>query len=233
MVKWVLLIVGGAFVFGGCVVQHASSSRLDTNALFAGEIHNYTGVDILAHEVQVDFLDKSGNVIQSATVIPCLRSLQSGSSEFFEAQSNDPTLLLAAGRARLAGDPAPTFGHVLRGSLTLSGARASQTGGLVTVNAVASNSSAEGVSTPKACAIAKDARGDVLRVAVAPISPAGSGGVGVGSVDLAPGASRGFSLTFSLPNGVTSVGELDLYADGLQNSIPMTPTSVQHLTIAR
>lgn len=225
-----------AATLSGCLVQRASLTRLATNALYAGEIHNFSNGDILGHNLTVDFLDKDGKVLESQTVIPCLRSLQHGATDFFEAQHNDPAHVTTSVRAVVSLDSTLKSGVVVPAHLTLSSVAATERAGTVTVTGTASNSNPQTIAVPKACAIARSSSGSVLRVvpvAIAPPLPLGNTqpAVQLGSSDLGPGMSRSFNISFTPPNGGPSIALIDVYADGFQDATPITPVSVTGLPL--
>src|SRR6185295_3093246 len=86
----------------GCQVINISLTSIDGHDVFAGELHNDSGANVLNHKIRVSFLDSSNNLVETKTVDGCLRSLQNGASDFFSTPSTLSDSSTATGLARMA-----------------------------------------------------------------------------------------------------------------------------------
>lgn len=205
-----MLAVAG--VCGSCLVVHTSLTKIGSTAIFAGEVKNSSGNQILAHNVHVDFLDGAGNVVDAQDVRGCLDSLQVGASDFFEARSSNPAVVTA--RARVSADGALRLGIVQTGGLAISGVGAVQKAGTLTVNGTIANPAPTTVSAPKVCAVLRSSSNDVLRVASQTLDA------------MPPQGMHTFSLSFAAPPGMAATSlHVDTWVDGLLNGTPEVPAS--------
>ncbi|MHB8683086.1 MAG: hypothetical protein ACYC9X_02015 [Dehalococcoidia bacterium] len=242
------VLVAGS-VLAGCVVAHTTLTTIGNSDVFAGDVKNLTKSPILAHDLRVDFLDSAGNVAESQVFPGCLRSLQPGATDFFEATSARPAALIASARAAVNPDANMKLGSVQPAALTIGSVQAS----LASASAQEMPTSAALQATPTFAPVKATAgpaavqatlngtmmtvNGTLTSTIATPItapkvcvvlrSSAGDV-VRVAAQtlgDLAPQSAQTFSVTFAAPPGVAASGQVDVWADGLSGGTPVTPSS--------
>ncbi len=211
-----MLIAGSvvaAIIVSACVVKNTSLTTIGGNDIFAGELQNRTNQQILAHAIQVDFLDPNGNVIDSQTVPGCLRSVQPGTSDFFEVQSTQPAASIASARGKFSINSSLRLGAVQTASVSISGVQVALSGTSLAVSGTVLNTGALALSSPKVCVVLRNSGNAIVRV--------GSQMLG----DLPPNASGPFSVTLTVPSDATASNNVDVWADALQGDVPTAPVS--------
>jgi hypothetical protein len=211
-------IIGGIVLMGAiaaaCVVMHSTLTQVGDHDVFAGELHNYTNTDILGHDIEIEFTDANGNLVDNWVVSGCLRSLQRGTSDFFEVTSDQPAASTSGATARLSYNNHFRVGPVVTGNLAISNVVAKRSATDLTVTGTLTNINPATLTDAKACVVVRSDDNDVVRV----------GGIGVG--DLVRNDSGDFSVKITVPDSATSVDHVDVYADGFQNGTPIAPSSV-------
>jgi len=211
-------IIGGILAMGAfaaaCVVMHSTLTQVGDHDVYAGELHNYTNTDILGHDIEIDFTDADGNLVDNWVVPGCLRSLQRGTSDFFEVTSDRPAADTAGATARISYNNHFRVGAVVTGNLAISNVQVKRSATDLTVSGTLTNINPTTLMDAKACVVVRSDDNDVVRVS----------GIGVG--DLVRNDSGDFSTTITVPDSTSSVDHVDVYADGIQNGKPIAPTSL-------
>lgn len=211
-------IIGGivlmAAVAAACVVQHSTLTQVGDHDVFAGDLHNYTTTDILGHDIEIDFFDANGNLVDNWVVPGCLRSLQRGTSDFFEQTSDQAAASTNSAKAQINYGPDFKVGNVVAGNLAISNVQSNRVTTSLTVTGTLTNINATTLNDAKACIVVRNSDNDVVRVA----------GVGVG--DLVHNDSGDFSATITVPDDASAVDHVDVWADGIQNGTPIAPVSL-------
>lgn len=217
VVAAIFAIAGLAAFAGTCTVTHLSLVQTDgAHDTFGGQLDNTSGVNILQHNFVVAFLDSGNNVVEVKTVPGCLRSVQSGTSDFFSATSTQPSANTNVGLARIAFDSAFKVGTVATGDVTLSTVAASRNGITLVVTGTITNNDTVTLVEPQVCVVVRDASGNVVIT-----------GVATNISNLAQNANDGFSVAITVPNDSTAA-TVDVWADGLfgdANAAPIAPAS--------
>jgi hypothetical protein len=208
--------IGLAAIAATCTVQNVSLTKIGDHDVFAGELHNDSGVDILNHKIQVSFLNNNLAVLEIRTVNGCLRSLQDGKVNFFSVSSTQDADQTSIGLARMANlqeDPAFKVGNVAQGNISFSNVTAIRTGTSLTVTGTLKNDDGDPLNSPAVCAVVYDEDGRVVIVGRDTLA------------NLAVNASGAFSVTLAVPDNSDLVDTVDLWADGLEDSVPTAPES--------
>jgi hypothetical protein len=215
--------IGLAAMAQTCVVTNESLTTIDNHDAFAGELQNDSGVDILQHRYRIAFLNSNGAVVQSFTVDGCLRSLPDGGSDFFSATSSLPdesTTIALARLANLAEDPDFKVGTVKEGDIVVSDVTAVRDGGTLTVEGTITNDDNDELEDPVVCAVVWNEDGRVVTT-----------GKDTSIDDLAEGASAEFSIEIDVPDDSDLVDEVDVWADGLEDDVPVEPGSEEDIAV--
>lgn len=218
----VLGCAGLAAIAASCVVENHRLTTFDNHDTFAGDLRNDSGVNILNHKFQVAFVNSNGAVVEQFMVDGCLRSLQTGASDFFSATSTRPdesTTLAVARLANLAEDPDFEVGTTRDGELTFSNVTAARVGEVLTVAGTVTNDDAD-LDDPAVCVVVRDEDG--LAVTTGKDDSLG---------DLDEGASAVFSVTLAVPGDSDLVDHVDIWADGLENGVPTDPESKEEVEV--
>ncbi len=207
------LLLAGIIAFAGtCTLEHYQLQTIGSNDTYAGEIHNDTGTNFLQHNVVVAFVDINGAVVDSQTVTPCLRTLQTGAATYFSAQSAEPAATTANAVARLEYGSSLKVGTAATGSGTISNLSINRNNTTLTVTGTFKNTDSTTLAAPNACAVVYSNTGKVLVVKLDQSMP-----------DLSASASDTFSMTMTVPNSTSLVDHVDVYVDGLQDGVPILP----------
>lgn len=196
-------------------VTNTSLTDINGNAVFAGELHNESGVNILQYNMDVTFVGSGNNALGGSIVAPCLRTLPAGGTSYFSAQSSSGFSQVSAGRAWVnndswyrAGTPATGTGHIT--NLTVQ-----RTNTALAVFGAFQNLDSTTLAAPNACAVVFSSSGDVVVV-----------GLDQSLSDLAQNGSDTFSIFFPVvPNDSNIVYRVNVYVDGLKNGVPILPVS--------
>jgi hypothetical protein len=209
-------LLAGIIGFAGtCTVKNVSLTKIGSNDVFAGELANDSGVNILGHRYLVAFLDSNGSVLETKTVEGCLRSLQNGESDFFSAKSSQPSSQTTVGLARLAFDANFKVGTVDSGSATFSGvtvARKHDTD--LVVKGTVKNTDSTKLEAPTVCVVVYDNNDKVVLVAK-----------DESLSDLAKNATDTFDVEVTVPDSTSLVDHVDIYVDGEHDGVPVAPES--------
>ncbi|MEX2224888.1 MAG: FxLYD domain-containing protein [Dehalococcoidia bacterium] len=215
--------IGLAAMAQTCIVTNESLTTIDDNDVFAGELQNDSGVNILQHRYRIAFLNSNGAVVQSFTVDGCLRSLPDGGSDFFSATSSLPDESTTIGLARLANlaeDPNFTVGTVENGDIVLSDVTAERDGTTLTVEGTVTNEDDDELEEPVVCAVVWNEDGRVVTT-----------GKDTTIDDLAENESAQFSIDIAVPDDDDQVNEVDVWADGLEDDVPVEPGSEEDIAV--
>ena len=93
-----VLGIGIAGFAGSCNLLNPSINQIGSNDVYGAELQNNTGTNFLAHSFRVAFVNGNGSVVDTKVAVPgCLRSWQSGASDFFSVRSTQlPSTTLTA-----------------------------------------------------------------------------------------------------------------------------------------
>jgi hypothetical protein len=191
----------------GCAVLSTQLTWFAAGQTYAGEAHNYTGASVLSHDIDVQWLDASGNVLRTDHVQGCLRSLAPGNSDFFEATA-PPDLDWAGVRAVLS--PRLSFGEAPESGLLIRETSADRVGATLNVSVRLDLTDADFLSSPRACVVVRNAAGNVIRVATAELPPL-------------TGSPQTAHLSVSVP--YTGRLTVEVWADALLHGSPALPVS--------
>jgi hypothetical protein len=212
-----LAIVGlGLVGFAGtCNLLHTSLTQIGSNDTYAGELQNSTGANFLGHKFKVAFVDANGNIVDTRTnVSGCLRSWQNGSSDFFSVASNVSSSTTTAAIAAIDFGQPLVVGNTIAGDVTLSNVTVVRNGTSLVVSGTIKNNDSVTLSSPAVCAVVYSSAGNII--VTGKTSPS----------SLSAGASETFTVTIIVPNSSATVNHVDLWADGLENNVPISPVSV-------
>jgi len=212
--------LGIAAVASACI-QNAGFTRIGSHDVFAGEIQNDTSADILAHDVLVAFLDSDGDVVDTEEVESCLRSLQSGETDFFSVESEESYSDTTSAIGRLDSDSLE-FGETADGDFELTGitVERDEDGEILRVDGTITNLDEEDLDEPAVCAVVYDDDGNVVVVAKDEDID-----------DLAEDESDTFSLEIDVPDSISTVDHVDVWADGIEDDTPVDPVSEEDLDV--
>lgn len=211
------LVVAAIVAFAGtCTIQHISLTTIGTNDVFAGEVHNDSGVSILQHNVIVAFIGTSNNLLETKTVQPCLRTLPTGGVNYFSAQSSFSAAQTSAGLARVNFDSTFKVGTPATGSGTITNLKVSRSGTALTVTGTFQNLASTTLTSPNACAVVYNSSGNVVVVGIDETS----------MIDLVQNGSDNFTISLTVPDSTTTVDHVNVYVDGFQNNVPTLPVSI-------
>jgi len=217
-------LAGIAVMAQTCIVTNEALTTVDDRDVFAGEMQNDSGVDILQHRYRVAFLNSNGAVVETQTVDGCLRSLPDGGSDFFSATSSQPDESTTIGLARLANlaeDPNFKVGTVENGDIVLSDVTATRTGGTLTVEGTLTNDNNDTLEDPIVCVVVWNEDGRVITT-----------GKDSSIDDLDEGESEDVSIEIPVPDDADQVNEVDVWADGLEDGVPVEPGSEEDVAVA-
>lgn len=221
MKKWFIValvgVAGLAAFAGTCVVTKVSLTQIGTRDVFAGQLDNNSGVNILQHNFVVAFLDSTGAVVDTRVVEGCLRSLQDGQSDFFSVKSGQDASKTSVGLARLSYDSALKVGDTATGDVSISNIISKRTGTTLKVSGTVKNND-DKLSDAAACIVVRDDQGNVVIA-----------GRDASLGDLVSGASANFSISFTIPDDSGLIKSVDVWVDGLAGAstntagTPITP----------
>jgi hypothetical protein len=219
----ILAAIGIAAMAQTCVVTNESLTEIDQRDVFAGEMQNDSGVDILQHRYIVAFLNDNGAVVETQIVDGCLRSLPDGDEDFFSATSRlsaGTTDVALARMANLAEDPKFKVGRVEEGDIAVSVSKVERTAGSLIVEGTVMNNDEDTLEDPAVCVVVWNDDGRVVTTAR-----------DTGIADLAQGESEAFALDVAVPDSSTLVNEIDVFADGVEGSRPVEPGAKEDLPV--
>lgn len=219
-----LALVAALTMAQTCRLTNISLTSIDEHDTFAGELENESGVDILFHKFRVTFLNSNLAIVETRTIDGCLRSLQQGASDYFAVASTLPDNSTNVGLARLANvaeDPGFKLGETEPSDIAITGVTAERTGGVLTVEGTITNHDVDVLEDPVACAVVFDEDGRVVTIARDK------------SIDdlEASGDSDTFSMSLDVPNDSGLVDAIEVWADGLEDGVPVEPSFADGITI--
>ena len=209
-------IVALAAIAATCTIQNESLTKIGEHDTFGGELHNDSGVDILAHRIRVSFLNSNNAVVETRTIQGCLRSMQDGTANFFSVASaldSGETNIALARMANLEEDPGFKIGGTVQGNVEVSGVTVTRTGTSIVITGTIKNVDGDALDDPAACVVVYN---DDDRVVV----------VGRDALaDLAVDASGNFEVTLTVPDNNDLVDHVNIWVDGLEGGTPTGPES--------
>lgn len=210
-------VLAASLLLAGCVVGHTTLTPIGNSDVFAGDVQNLTKSPILAHNITVEFLDAQGNVVETQSVAGCLRSLQPGATDFFEAKSTTVPSAISDARAKVAVDASIKLGAIGAAVFNISNVQATLSGTNVTVNGNLKNTTGTALTSPKVCVVLRSSSNGVVRVGSQTLSQISSNG------------SKTFSVQIAAPP--TSADHVDVWADALVSNVPSKPSSTTNISV--
>ena len=210
--------IGVLFMAATCTVTNTRFTAIHGKNVFAGELKNDSGVNILGHKYRVAFIDSSNNLIEAKTVDGCMRSVKNGESDYFSAKSTSADSASDYALARMANlseDTTFKVGDQAASDITISNLDIRRDGDNLRVTGTIKNNSSDKLYSPNACVVVFDDNGDVLIVQV-----------DTSINDLAHNATDTFDVSIDLTDisGIASaVDTVDVGVDGLDGSASGTP----------
>jgi hypothetical protein len=218
--KWIpatfAALAGLAAFAGTCSFQNTRLTNIGGHDTYAGEVVNDTGINYLGSTVDVAFLDSSDNLVETQQVEPALRSFQAGAVNFFSAKASASASATSSAIARLGTDSTLVAGTTVSGDIVLSGvvAERSTDGTTLYVSGTIENLDSTVLDEPRVVAVVRDSSGNVVVVAK-----------DTGIVDLSENETATFSIDVTVPDSTSTVSTVDIWADGLEGSVPTDPAS--------
>lgn len=194
-----MAVIGLSFMAATCVIKGATVTTIDDDVFYSAEMKNETSADILNHKFAVGFIEGS-DAVATKTVDGCLRSLQSGNSNFFSANSGLAKNDVDTAVSRLVGPL--TFGQVVNGDLSFSNVVVTRDQEDLVVTGKITNDDNDDLEDVRVCAVVRSNNGDVTRAER-----------DNDTYDLKSDASANFSLSFKVPDDDNEVDTVDLWAD--------------------
>jgi hypothetical protein len=210
--------MGALFMAATCTITNTRLTTINGHDVFAGELKNDSGINILNHKIRVAFIDSSNNLVETKTVDPCVRSVKNGESNYFSAKataSDSSTSSALARMANLAEDPTFKVGDQASSDLTISDLSIRRDGDNLRVTGKVTNNSSDKLFSPNACVVVFDDSGDVLIVQL-----------DTSLNDLDEDESDTFDVSIDLTDidGIAdAVDQVDVAVDGLDGSSSGTP----------
>ena len=146
-----------------CTTLGATIVVINDDVWYSAEIRNDTNADILSHKMAVGFIKDQGLAV-SKTVEPCLRSMQSGKSNFFSANSGLADNKVDTAVSRLVGPL--TLGEVVNADITFSNIEATRDNEQLVVTGRIKNNDNHTLDNVRVCVVVRNSDGDVTRVDV-------------------------------------------------------------------
>ncbi len=214
-----LAIAALAGFAGTCTITNTSLTSFNGHKTFGGVLTNNSGANLLQHDIRVAFFNSSNQLVETKVVTGCLRSLQNGSSNFFSAQTSADGSNVTAAIPALAFDSNLKAGTTVAGNLTISNQQASRSGTALHVTGTIKNLDTTTLTSPQACAVVYNSSNAVVVVGTATIG------------DLAQNASGSFAIDITVPDDTSAVSKVDVWVDGLEGGLPVTPRSATGLSV--
>ncbi len=213
MKKWLALGVLGVAALAAfaatCTVTKVSLTNVDGKDVFAGQLNNDSGADLLQHRIIVAFLDSANNVVETKTVEGCKRSLQAGETDYFSVQSSRPTSETTTGLARLALDSNLKAGETEDSDFALSNVVVRRDDAKLKVTGTIKNNDDEELEDPKACVVVLDENDNIVFVAKT-----------TNLADLDEGDEVDFTITVDVVDDGDILNTVHVFADGLEDGVP-------------
>ena len=198
---------------GTCTITNITLTSFGGHKTYAGKLTNNSGADLLQHNIRVAFFNSSNQLVETKVTTGCLRSLQNGSSNFFSVQTTADGSNVNAAIPALAFDSSLKAGATASGNFTLSNLSIWRQTTTLHVTGTIKNLDSSTLTSPQACAVVYDSSGNVLVVATGTTS------------DLTQNATGSFTITLTVPDDSTSVSRVDVWADGFEGGVPVSPIS--------
>lgn len=205
------LVIAGVFAMAQtCEILGATIVTIDDEVWYSAEIKNESNADILNHRVAVGFIEGSSLAVSKNVDMDgdddgtlCLRSMQSGASNFFSSNSELDENDVDTAVSRLIGPL--TIGEVSPSDMTFSNISVTRNDESLVVNGRIKNNDNDELDDVRVCVVVRNEDGDVTRVDV-------DNNVfdGLGEDETAD-----FSITTTVPDDVDLVDVVDLWVDGI------------------
>jgi hypothetical protein len=184
-----------------CTLLGATLVVINDDVWYSAEIRNDTNADILSHKMAVGFIKGQGLAV-AKTVEPCLRSTQSGKSNFFSANSGLSDSQVDTAVSRLVGPL--TIGEVVHADITFSNIKATRDNEQLVVTGRIKNNDNHTLDNVRVCIVVRNHDGDVTRVDVDDDE----------FDNFDENDTEDFSVDTEVPDDDSDVDVVDLYVDG-------------------
>lgn len=213
--------LGLAGFAGTCNLLHFSMTQIGTSDTFAGELQNNTGANFLGHKFKVAFVDANGNLVATKTGVDgCLRSWQNGRSDFFSVSSGLGSASTSAAIGSLDLGSPLVVGTTVNGNATISNVTTSRNGASLVVTGTLRNNDSVELASPAVCAVVYNSSDNVVTTQKVTVASLNSN------------TQENFTVTVTVPDSTTSVSHVDVWADGLENNVPISPISLTGQAVA-
>lgn len=213
--------LGLAGFAGTCNLLHFSMTQIGTSDTFAGELQNNTGANFLGHKFKVAFVDANGNLVATKTGVDgCLRSWQNGRSDFFSVSSGLGSASTSAAIGSLDLGSPLVVGTTVNGNATISNVTTSRNGASLVVTGTLRNNDSVELASPAVCAVVYNSSDNVVTTQKVTVASLNSN------------TQENFTVTVTVPDSTTTVSHVDVWADGLENNVPISPISLTGQAVA-
>jgi hypothetical protein len=202
MKKLLFLAVLGAFglavVAAKCTLTGVTITEIDGEMWYSAEMEYEGPPNILNHKFAVGFIEGQ-SAVATKTVDGCLRSLQSGNSNFFSANSGLEEDEVDTAVSRLVGPI--TFGDTVEADLDFSNINVTRDEEQLRVTGRITNNDSDDLSDVRVCVVVRNDDGDITVV------DTGS------EVDLDSDEFDDFTIDVTVPDDDDANATVDLWAD--------------------
>jgi hypothetical protein len=197
-----LLGLGAIVIAATCTIRGATVTVIGNDVWYSAEMEYDDGPNLLNHKFAVGFI-KGQNAAASKTVDGCLRSLQSGNSNFFAANSGLEDDEVDTAVSRLVGPL--TFGDTVNGDVSFSAIDATfnEDDETLIVNGRITNDDGDDLENLRVCVVVRNDNGAITIV-----------DVDNNDYDLNPDDSADFSVDVDVTDDEDDVATVDLWVDG-------------------
>jgi hypothetical protein len=206
MTKFVFLAalaaIGAIVIAATCTIRFAAITIIDGNVWYSAEMEYKDGPNIINHKFAIGFIEGSTNPA-TKTVDGCLRSLQSGNSNFYSADSGLDEGDADTAVSRLVGPV--TFGDTVNGDVNFSNIEATfnEDDEKVVVTGRLTNDDNDDLEDLRVCIVLRKDDGRITMVKV-----------DNNNYDLNPDESVNFSVEVPATDDEDDAATVDLYVDG-------------------
>jgi hypothetical protein len=196
----VFAAIGVLLIAAKCTLKGVTVTEIDGDIWYSAEMEYSDGPNIINHTFKVGFIN-DGALATTKTATVCLRSLQSGNSNFFSANSGLSDSQVDTALSNIAGPL--TFGDTVNGDLTFSAIDITRDGEDLVINGTIKNTDNDDLTDVRVCAVIRNDDGDITVVMV-----------DGNDYDLDSDESANFSISGKVPDDNNDVDKVDLWADG-------------------
>jgi hypothetical protein len=195
-----LTAIGALLIAATCTIRGATITVINDEVWYSAEMEYDDGPNLLNHKFAVGFIEGNTNPA-TKTVDGCLRSLQSGNSNFYSANSGLDEGDADTAVSRLVGPL--TFGDTVNGDITFSHIDVTRDNETLIVNGRIENDDNDDLENLRVCVVVRNDDGDVTVV-----------DVDNNEYDLDAGDTADFSVETDVPDDNNDVDTVDLWIDG-------------------